>query len=332
MTDLLHQSLPAAPLSVAFERLRPGLAEAPGVLAVVGFGDPPSPTDAAIHIPLQQLDGGDLVEVWRGDAPIECGQDGDIRYACNDDYLFGVLTVDERVHGDFRTAVDAAYRQMLAFQQRSQLPHLLRLWNYFADITDGEGDRQRYRQFCVGRVQALAAFPARSLPAATAIGRLDRSDTLMLYWLSARQPGIGIENPRQLSASRYPRQYGPVAPRFSRATLTAAGQLLISGTASIVGHASHHHGQVSAQLSETLTNIRALLAEAHRQDPRIPAELGGSSLLKVYLRQRADLPMVSDWLAARLPADCRCLFLHGEICRDDLLIEIEGVHGHGPAP
>ncbi|MGD9584990.1 MAG: pteridine-dependent deoxygenase [Lysobacterales bacterium] len=328
MSDPLRQSLPASPLSVAFEPPCAGLAKAPGVLAVVGFG-PGAPAErrSGIRVGLDRLDDGALVEVWRGDGLVEHGQDGEIRYAGNNDYLFGTLAVDERAHGDIRAAAEFAYRQLLAFQQRAGKPLLLRLWNYFSAITDGVGDQQRYRQFCVGRVQALAGFPGQVLPAATAIGRRDTSGTLLLYWLAARHAGIGIENPRQLSASRYPRQYGPVAPRFARATLTAAGQLLISGTASIVGHASHHLGQVSAQLSETLTNITALLREASRLDHRVPAELNQSSRLKVYLRHPADLPMVRGWLAERLPVACQCLFLVGDICRDDLLVEIEGVHG-----
>lgn len=332
MTDLLCQSSPASPLSVAFEPLRPGLAKAPDVLAVVGFGSGVAAVDpAGIHIGMERLDGDGRVEVWRGAGPVLRGRDGDIHYASNADYLFAALTVDERDYADLCAATAAGYRQLLAFQQRSGKTALLRLWNYFAAITDGEGDAQRYQQFCVGRVQALAAFPDQTLPAATAIGRRGAGGTLLIYWLAARHPGLAIENPRQLSPSRYPRQYGPIAPRFSRATLTAAGQLLISGTASIVGHASHHHGQVSAQLAETLTNIRALLVTAHRQDHRVPAELGASSLLKVYLRDDAELPMVREWLDSRLPAECPRLFLHGDICRDDLLIEIEGVHGRGSA-
>ena len=332
MNDPLHQSLPEAPLSVAFEAPHPGLGDAPDVLALIGFAGTRCTGAAMIPTPLAGLDGRDQVEVWRSRGPLQRGAEGVVAYSQSDDYLFGRMELVEAEFGDCRAVTEAAYQQLLAFQQRSAKPHLLRLWHYFSEITAGVGDGQRYRQFCVGRVQALSAYPALSLPAATAIGRSDGVSTLVMYWLAGRQPGVGIENPRQLSARSYPRQYGPVAPRFTRATLTAAGQLLISGTASIVGHASHHHGRVRDQLAETLTNIEALLREANRLDPRVPAELGDGSRLKVYLRHRADLPVVQNFLSAALPSGCRCLFLEGEICRDDLLVEIEGVHGEpGPA-
>ncbi len=78
-----------------------------------------------------------------------------------------------------------------------------------------------------------------SWPAATSIGRQDDDRVLQVYWLAGNEPGRALENPRQMSAFHYPRQYGPSAPTFSRA-MQVGGGLLISGTASVRGHASHH--------------------------------------------------------------------------------------------
>jgi hypothetical protein len=58
-----------------------------------------------------------------------------------------------------------------------------------------------------------------ALPAATCIGRFDGVRRLQVYWLAAREAGLPLENPRQVSAFRYPRQYGPQSPSFSRALL-----------------------------------------------------------------------------------------------------------------
>ena len=84
--------------------------------------------------------------------------------------------------------------------------------------------------------------PDGGYAAATAIGLPSPPDQLHVHWLATKQPGIAIENPRQVSAFAYPRDYGPVAPGFSRAMLLPGDTplLLISGTASIVGHASQH--------------------------------------------------------------------------------------------
>ena len=103
-----------------------------------------------------------------------------------------------------------------------------------------------------------------SWPAATAVGRQDHSGVLQVYWLAGTEPGRPLENPRQVSAFNYPRQYGPAPPRFSRAMLVTGG-LLISGTGSILGHASHHAHDLSAQLDEILRNLASLRQAGRRR-------------------------------------------------------------------
>ena len=207
-------------------------------------------------------------------------------------------------------------------------PYLLRIWNYLDAITQGDGDTERYRQFCIGRAHGLGTFDPTRLPAATAIGRCDDARILQIYWLSANAPGTPIENPRQVSAYRYPRQYGPQPPSFARGMLPASAQvpLLISGTAAVVGHESRHAESVSAQLEETLVNLDTLIAIAHAQRPELPARMGAGTVLKVYVRDRADLDTVAEALHARLGQRVPYIVLHAAICRRELCIEIDGVH------
>ena len=90
---------------------------------------------------------------------------------------------------------------------------------------------------------------------------------VVVYFLAGRVAPVFVENPRQVSAYHYPREYGTHSPVFSRAALLRQAQsltLFISGTASIVGHRSLHLGDTAAQTRETLTNIEALLGEANR--------------------------------------------------------------------
>ena len=150
-------------------------------------------------------------------------------------------------------------------------------------------------------------------PAATAIGRQHATHRLQVYWLGGRQSGIPIENPRQLSAYRYPREHGPVSPGFSRATLAADGTLLVSGTASIVGHESRHIGDARQQLEEIVRNLAALPARELR-------------MLKVYLRDPALVDGVDARLREVYPAS-QVVFLAGDICRRELDVEIEAVGG-----
>ena len=160
------------------------------------------------------------------------------------------------------------------------------------------------------------------------MGRVDGVRRLRVYWLSAREPGVPLENPRQVSAFRYPRQYGPQAPSFARALLPplATGlPLLQSGTAAIIGHASQHTGALAEQLAETLTNLQSLVDAARGQRPALSPTLGSASLLKVYVRNAGDLDAVAAQLAA-LPAAPAFVVLHAEVCRAELLVEIEGLH------
>ena len=244
--------------------------------------------------------------------------------------MFGVLEWEEPDGGILHASAHA-YAALMAFWRDSDYPHLLRIWNYFDAITLGEGDGERYRQFCVGRVQGLGDVDTRTLPAATAIGSRDGRRVLQVYWLAAREPGLPLENPRQVSAYRYPREYGPQSPTFARALLPPSPRvpLLLSGTASIVGHASQHADSLRAQLDETLTNLDSLLGAARERAPTLSPHLDGTSRLKVYVRDATDADAVAAQLEARLGTRVPWLMLHADVCRRELLVEIEGMHGVG---
>lgn len=299
-------------------------------LAVLGFGDdaPRGDDPRYLRVPLQPH-GAAPLEIWRANAPVRSGRDGDIRWSTDGQLLFGAIELDESQVG-IEAASEQAYAQLIGFVRRSHAPHLLRIWNYLDAITLGEGDGERYRAFCVGRARGLGGFEAQTLPAATAIGRCDAARVIQIYWLAACVPGLPVENPRQVSAYRYPRRYGPQSPSFARAMLPPPGStmpLMLSGTASVVGHASQHEGELLAQLEETFANFDALLGAARARQPSLPGQFGPGSRLKVYVRDAHDMPVVADALDRRLGDRVPRLLLHAAICRRELAVEIDGVHG-----
>jgi chorismate lyase/3-hydroxybenzoate synthase len=99
--------------------------------------------------------------------------------------------------------------------------------------------------------------------------------------------------------------------------------LLVSGTASIVGHASRHAGSARDQAREILANLDALLSRAHSHAPALAAQIGANTLIKAYLRHREQLPQIEEALLARLPEDTPLLVLHGDVCRAELLVEFD---------
>lgn len=296
------------------------------VLARIHFGSDltaaQDPREVSVVLP--QAGGKALAEVWRSRRPVERGWSGGVGFAHNGEILFGHLRLEEGELTDLIHATAHAYLRIDLLLRRVGYPCWLRTWNFLGHINHGEGDAERYRQFSQGRHDALArrpGFEAR-LPAATAIGTQDSGMTV--HFLAARHPGAQVENPRQISAFRYPPSYGPKSPSFSRACLKRWGDrshLFVSGTASVVGHRTLHPDNLLAQLDETHRNFEALLGAASAVEPA-PFR---AAALKVYIRPGHQdpglLPRLRQLFGDRVPLLC----LLGDICRRDLLLEIEGL-------
>ena len=285
---------------------------------VRGGGQPVSTAPLTIDVQLQRL-AGPATELWYARGGVRAGRSGFVRYAHDDELLVGLVEEDERVCGGIQQTAETLYAAIRNFQQQSEFRHLLRMWNYLDAINEGSGDTERYRQFCVGRALGLGKQVGRLLPAATAIGRQQATHQLQIFWIATRAAGTAVENPRQVSAYHYPRAHGPVSPSFSRGMITADRAVLVSGTASIVGHVSQHEGDEHAQLEETLRNIAALTAHASARCGNVRHR----NLLKVYVRDPALVPTIATRLQEAYPDAAPPIFLAGDICRRELLLEIE---------
>ncbi|MCB1554427.1 MAG: pteridine-dependent deoxygenase [Xanthomonadales bacterium] len=295
-----------------------------------GHGAPDHLNDPRYYrVNLQPLDDRDCFEVWQVDDEVECWEDGALAGARTATLSFGHATqLESGQPGAIRCAAEQLYAALSNHLRHAAHAHLLRIWNYFDAINEGTGDEERYRQFCVGRGLGLQLTDA-DLPAATAIGQSRHPRTLQVYWLSARQPGRPIENPRQVPAYHYPRCYGPKSPSFARAMAgppSLALPLMLSGTASVVGHHSRHDDDLAEQIAETFRNFDALRARAQQDGLGHDHPFDGDSLLKVYVRREDDLAAVRTMLATYLHPDVPRLFLRADICRSELLIEIDGFH------
>jgi chorismate lyase/3-hydroxybenzoate synthase len=308
------------------------LNRAEDVLAVFEFGRSPLESIDPRHVPvaLEQLGSPALVEVWQCEGPIKTGNWDRLRFAQGEKLTMGHVALDLRETGTMRESSRIAYDILQTYLQQSPHQWPLKIWNYIPGINQGSGDEELYRQFCLGRADAVLIDPGDRppLPAATAIGSPPGERALQVYFLAAALPGLDVENPRQVSAWRYPRQYGPRSPLFSRGTilrLNGSQQFLISGTASVVGHQTHHENQVANQLSESLRNVQSLLEEGYRLTGDSHAKLDDQGLLKVYIRNRDDLDLIRRTLEAEAPAEIPRIYLEGDICRENLLTEIDGI-------
>lgn len=309
-----------------------GLLADPTVLAVIRYGEAASFTTPStpvafdardIRIPLHPLTASTALEVWRGTEPVKQYQHGAVILATTSCLSIGQIHLDETAFSDLEAASEYAYQQILQALAAGPHPYLLRLWNYFPAINGRAGELERYQAFCIGRGRAIDGAAHWPTPAATAIG--SHAAGLLIYFLAAAQPGRRIENPRQVAADRYPARYGPRQPSFARATAKSwpsSTHLYISGTASIVGHETRHD-DVITQLKEALRNFTALVdrAQAEQQTPLPPL-----TLLKAYVRYPEQMETVHDYLAQHLQPALPFWVLCGDICRTDLLVEIEGLY------
>lgn len=298
------------------------------VLAVLEFDGPPQPDRAnprRFFTGLRVLDQPPRREVWRTSSRTTAGWDGAVGWAAAERDLFAATIVDVPADRDVESAAYEGWRQLLEVCCAHGFPHVVRGWNHVPHINVGVGDDERYKRFCVGRHRAFEAHgvEARRYPAASAVGH--DGNALAIYLLARSEPGRHFENPRQTSAYRYPRRYGPKPPSFARATLTASppqGTVFVSGTASIVGDRSTNADDVDAQLDVTFGNIEQLLGAV---------EAGGGlsrplkpDVLRVYVRDAEDLPRIQRAVGAKFGTS-RAIYLRSDICRRELAVEIEGV-------
>lgn len=268
-----------------------------------------------------------VLERWLSPASVSRHQHGCVSYATDGRFMHGTACLDETAAGGLEAAAERAYAAIFEVLAASDCTHLARLWNYIADINEAGSGLERYRQFNVGRQRAFLAAQRSAFagaPAACAMGT--RQGPLTVHFLAGRTALRMVENPRQLSAYHYPERYGPRSPTFSRAAVLdlddAWEALFISGTASIVGHESLHMADVRRQAEETLDNIDAVLrstpGQAHRAE---------DLWLTIYLRHAGDLEAVREVIARRLGggsrAELEAVYLRADICRAELLVEIE---------
>lgn len=243
------------------------------------------------------------------------------------------LTSDE-----LRKAVARAYAAIFVAGEELPACNLVRMWSFIPGIQAPRGNGlNTYHVFNQGRFDTFAAklggdgaFPAR-LPTATGIGH--EGFCLVIHSLTSISPGIHIENPRQVPAYRYSARYGPSPPCFARGTIVpvlGSRRLLVGGTASVRHEVSMHTDDLMAQLAETFENLGALLSASRTigsSGVRVSASHSLSSFVHVrayYSRPGCERTLLQE-IKRRIGAETKIELVAAHLCREELLVEIEGV-------
>lgn len=243
--------------------------------------------------------------------------------------------VEEWTPESFHAASQALVGRSLDGLRGTGFEQPVRLWNFLPGICELiDRDLDRYRVFNMARHREFerrfgaAALRDGSLPTASCVGHAGRS--IAVHALGARCTSRAVENPRQVPAYAYSNKYGPKPPSFSRAGIASFGFrriLLIAGTASVVGEDSVHVGSLRAQCDETLVNLRAVAMSGRKAlgcaGTAESDALAGLIATRVYHRRSSDLAWLRDNLDGSLVGCREVEFVKADICRDELLVEIE---------
>jgi enamine deaminase RidA (YjgF/YER057c/UK114 family) len=170
-------------------------------------------------------------------------------------------------------------------------------------------------------------------PASTGIGACGRDVTLSCIAMKTDRTDVvllPLENPQQTAAYEYAHNFQRGNPKFSRAMAVIRGDLVtiyISGTASITAAESRHLDTIERQTHQTLDNIEALISadnfRAHGFTG-IGATLADLALSRIYIKRPEDAAVVRAICWERL-GELPATSLIADICRHELLVEIEGI-------
>jgi enamine deaminase RidA (YjgF/YER057c/UK114 family) len=236
--------------------------------------------------------------------------------------------------GEFQRATIAAYGDIAAQLASAPSRHAVRMWNYLPDIHQPCGDElDRYMVFNAARFEACQSWLGNGsgrthfqqhLPTASGVGHRGRD--LVIDALGMDVKGIPIENPRQTPAYQYSRAFGPKPPCFARAMKIPESNggytLFVGGTASIRGELTVHESDLQSQMDETLENLSSLIRAA---GDCAGNELDGFQELRIYHPRRQNSDAIIAMARRRFPAAARIECVIANLCRKELLVEIEGL-------
>jgi enamine deaminase RidA (YjgF/YER057c/UK114 family) len=223
---------------------------------------------------------------------------------------------------------------------------VVRLWLYLGGITEADQDQdiERYRELNRARTEFFAEQEAKGLltiqrgesaffPASTGIGMDGRGLAISGLALQTQRDDVRLqplENPRQTSAFDYAERFSTKSPKFSRAMAVVVGNYVttwISGTASIVDSESVHSGDVEKQTEQTIDNIQALISPENFERHGVRgagAQLGDLAKIRIYLKRPEDYEKCAAICERRFGA-LPAIYARADVCRSELLVEIEGV-------
>lgn len=193
---------------------------------------------------------------------------------------------------------------------------LARTWFFLDDIVGWYGEFNRVRNDFFAQSELRPA----SVPASTGVSGRNAAGsavTAAAWAVRAHDPEHSavefVPSPKQCPAPAY-------GSAFSRAAVIHSSgfrQLLVSGTASIAPDGqTAHAADLPGQIERTMEVVRAILETQGMK-------FSDATRATAYFRSATDAPLFKHWLEKHKLGELPTVLTVSDICRDDLLFELE---------
>lgn len=230
-------------------------------------------------------------------------------------------------------------------KEEMPISSIVRQWNYIAQITCVQKEKQHYQEFNDARSHFYNQIEwPTGYPAATGIGTESGGVVVDLFAVKSKGEKVKLyplDNKLQVAAHAYSQNVlvgqedkafkTRTTPKFERGkVVNSQNQALvyISGTAAIRGEGSLAETDIKKQTIITLENIEELISATNLMEAGVKSgEASKIKSLRIYLKTASYYELAKTVVDEMLP-NIPAIYLLGDICRDNLLIEIEGIAGN----
>jgi enamine deaminase RidA (YjgF/YER057c/UK114 family) len=307
-----------------------------------------------VNVVAQSCGQGVAFEIWKNEnsRTLNYKQQNDVNYCVYEDgtglslWAFGCTSVSENLSFEEQTRRSFEAMQAILTAENMSMDNLVRQWNYIPSILSAETlhttslqQYQHYQIFNDLRQEYYERYKTdKNYPAATGIGVAFGAVTIDFLALKPNTNTLvtGLNNPNQSDAYHYGQKVlvgsafaankqkkPPLFERAKYAGQTGEGIVFISGTAAIVGEKTVGLNDVVRQTFTTVRNIAALIESQNLATKQIAANNSRCAYFRVYVKIEKHLNLVRKICKTCYP-DISILCVQADICRDDLLMEMEG--------
>lgn len=240
------------------------------------------------------------------------------------------LQISDQIEFSFVTTLQILEKEGM------NLSDIVRQWNYIPDILDirpiDNKNQQHYQLFNEIRQKYYATtYFNNGYPAATGIGTKNGNFDLDFFAIKSNHTIqlVGLSNPKQQDAYKYDQALllgdassgqSKKTPMFERAKILTTNEsslIFISGTASIIGQDTIGIGDIKYQTEITINNMLELISKMENLQTK------QFTYIRAYIKEKHHFQTVRAICETHFP-DVPILYLQADVCRDNLLIEMEG--------